>query len=121
MAPVDTKQKYRKLYLSKKCRMKINNATLRYLKCTLFQRVLDQAILSDAITTVYIICYQLLSYAKNTILANFVEVLLRLFCDITGCCFRDTQGHLCNNLGNPHVFHELAILSNWGICPPNTI
>ena len=85
MAPVDTKQKYRKLYLSKKCRMKINNATLRYLKCTLFQRVLDQAILSDAITTVYIICYQLLSYAKNTILANFVEMLLRLFCDITGC------------------------------------
>ena len=65
--------------------MKINNATLRYLKCTLFQRVLDQAILSDAITTVYIICYQLLSYAKNTILANFVEMLLRLFCDITVC------------------------------------
>ena len=31
--------------------------------------------------------------------------------------FRDTRGHLCNNLGNPHVFHQLAILSNWGICP----
>ena len=41
--------------------------------------------LSDAITTVCIICYQLLTYAKHTILANFVEILLRLFCDITVC------------------------------------
>ena len=57
MAAVDTKQKYGKPYLSKRCRIKINKATLGYLKCTLFQWVLYQAILSDAIT-VYIICYQ---------------------------------------------------------------
>ena len=35
--------------------------------------------------------------------------------------FTDTEGHLCNNLGNPKEYHQLAIFSNWGICPPNTI
>ena len=71
MAPVDTKQKYGKPYLSKRYRMKINKATLGYLKCTLFQLVLHQAILSDAITTVYIICYQ-----HNEIFSRKIALIL---------------------------------------------
>ena len=76
--------------------MKINKATLGYLKCTLFQWVFSvcsqQFTLSVTSTTRFFNERSLLSYAKkkNKILANFVEMLLRLFCAIEIYGFKRT-------------------------------
>ena len=94
MAAMVTKQKYRKLYLSKKCRIK-NKQSYFTLSGV---HTISMGVISSYIER----CYHnslhylfpstrffhersLVFYAKNTISGNFVEMLLILFCDITIC------------------------------------